>query len=440
MSEAVTVNDLEAWWLPFTPNRHFKRQPRLLLRAEGIYYWDRHGRRLIDGQSGLWCCNAGHNVPRIVEAIRQAAGELDYAPGFQWGHPRGFELANRLIEMAGAPFTHVFFTNSGSESVETALKIALAWHRLRGEGERIRLIGRERGYHGVNFGGMSVGGIAPNRLFGPGLPAVDHLRLPQGIPDNRFARGLPPHGGREFADDLERLVALHGGHTIAAVIIEPVPGSGGVYPPPVGYLERIREICDAHGILLIFDEVITGFGRLGAPFAKDWFKVTPDIITLAKGLTNGAVPMGAVLLREGIYETFMQGPEHVIELFHGYTYSAHPLAAAAGLATLETYEREDLFARAARLAPVFEEAVHALNDAPNVIDIRNLGLMAAVELAPRDGAPGLRGLEVMLAAHERGAMVRVTGDTLALAPPLVIEEAELMRLVAILGEAIRAVP
>ncbi len=432
-------NDLEAWWMPFTANRAFKKDPRIVVRAEGVHYYDAAGRAILDGQAGLWCCNAGHAVPEITAAIREAAAELDYAPGFQWGHSRAFRLASALTALAGPPFGHVFFTNSGSESVDTALKIALAWHRLRGEGGRFRLIGREKGYHGVNFGGMSVGGILPNRaLFGPGVAGVDHLRHTLGIPENRFARGLPPHGA-ELAEDLERLCALHDPSTIAAVIVEPVAGSAGVIPPPVGYLQRLREICDRHGILLIFDEVITGFGRLGAPFAKDVFGVVPDMITTAKALTNGAVPMGAVLVRDEIVEAFMQGDERAIELFHGYTYSGHPLAAAAGLATLAHYRERDLFARAARLAPVFEEAVHGLRDAPRVVDIRNCGLMAAIELEPRPGAPGARGHDAMIAAFRHGAMIRVTGDTIALSPPLTITEDQIARLVEIVEAALAAV-
>ena len=430
-------NDLQAFWMPFTANRQFKAAPRMLVAAEGMHYQTADGRRIIDGVSGLWCVNAGHNRPRIVEAIRAQAKEMDYAPPFQMGHPKAFELASRLAGLLPEGMNHVFFTNSGSESVETALKIARAWHAARGEAGRYRLIGREKGYHGVNFGGLSVGGIGANRkAFGPLLGGVDHLPHTLDIARNAFSRGLPPHGA-ELADDLERIIALHDASTIAAVIVEPMAGSAGVILPPRGYLERLREICDAHGILLIFDEVITGFGRLGAPFAAQRLEVTPDIITMAKGLTNGAVPMGAVGVRDEIHEAFMRGPEHMIELFHGYTYSGHPLAAAAGLATLETYEEEGLLTRAAELEPLWEEAIHALKGLPHVIDIRNFGLVGAIELQPREGEPTKRAFEAFLDAYEKGLLIRTTGDVIALSPPLIISEEEIGQIFDILSGVLR---
>jgi beta-alanine--pyruvate transaminase len=414
-----------AFWMPFTANRQFKRSPRLLVRAEGMYYWTPEGRQVLDAAAGMWCVNAGHGRPRIVEAIRRQAGEMDFAPTFQMGHPIAFDFAARLARVAPEGFSRVFFTNSGSESVDTALKIALAWQRARGEGHRFRLIGRERGYHGVNFGGMSVGGITPNRkVFGPGVAGVDHLRHTHDLSRNAFSRGQPAHGA-ELAEDLERLCALHDASTIAAVIVEPVAGSGGVLVPPQGYLERLREICSRHGILLIYDEVITGFGRLGKPFGSQRFGVLPDLFTAAKGLTNGSVPMGAVFVRDSIFETFMQGPEGGIELFHGYTYSGHPLACAAGIATLETYEEEGLLTRAASLEKHWEDAIHALRDARHVIDVRNCGLMGAIELEPRPGAPGARAYQTMVKAFEKGLLVRYTGDTLAFSPPLIIEKAQI---------------
>jgi beta-alanine--pyruvate transaminase len=420
--------DLEksAFWMPFTANRQFKRSPRLLARAEGMYYWTPEGRQVLDAAAGLWCVNAGHGRPKIVEAIRRQAGEMDFAPTFQMGHPIAFEFAERLARVAPSGFSRVFFTNSGSESVDTALKIALAWHRARGEGDRFRLIGRERGYHGVNFGGMSVGGITSNRkMFGPGVAGTDHLQHTHDLSRNAFSRGQPAHGA-ELAEELERLCALHDPSTIAAVIVEPVAGSGGVLVPPRGYLERLREICSKHGILLIFDEVITGFGRLGQPFGSQRFGVLPDLFTAAKGLTNGTVPMGAVFARDSIFETFMQGPEG-IELFHGYTYSGHPLACAAGIAALDTYEEEGLLTRAASLERYWEDAAHALRDARHVIDVRNCGLMGAIELEPRPGAPGARAYEALVKAFEAGLLVRYTGDTLAFSPPLIIEKPQIDR-------------
>jgi beta-alanine--pyruvate transaminase len=431
-------NDLDAFWMPFTDNRAFKARPRLLVSAKDMHYVTTDGRRLLDGTSGLWCVNAGHTRAPIVEAIRQAAGELDYAPSFQLSHPKAFAFAQRLASILPAGLDHVFFGNSGSEAVDSALKIALAYQRAIGQGSRTRLIGREKGYHGVGFGGISVGGLVKNRRAFPTLPGTDHLRHTHDLERNAFSRGQPAHGA-ERADDLERLIALNGAETIAAVIVEPVAGSAGVLPPPVGYLERLRALCTKHGILLIFDEVITGFGRLGAPFAAQVFGVTPDLMTTAKGLTNGAFPMGAVFASRAVHDALMVGPAGAIELFHGYTYSGHPAACAAGLATLEIYRRESLLTRAAELSPVFEAAVHALRDCANVIDIRNLGLMAAVELAPRADAPGARGYEAFVRTLKEGALVRFTGDTIALSPPLIISAEEIGRLTAILRRVLEQV-
>jgi beta-alanine--pyruvate transaminase len=427
-----------AFWMPFTANRQFKQAPRLLARAEGMHYWTPEGRQILDGTAGLWCVNAGHCRPRIVEAVKRQVETMDFAPTFQMGHPIAFEFAERLAQVAPPGYGRVFFTNSGSESADTALKIALAWHRARGEGQRFRLIGRERGYHGVNFGGMAVGGLTANKkMFGPGIAGVDHLRHTHDPSRNAFSRGQPAHGV-EFADELERLCALHDPSTIAAVIVEPVAGSAGVLVPPKGYLERLRELCTKHGILLIFDEVITGFGRLGAPFACQRFGVLPDIFTTAKGLTNGTVPMGAVFVRDSIYEAFMQGPEG-IELFHGYTYSGHPLACAAGIGTLETYEEEGLLTRAASLEPYWEAAAHALKGARHVVDIRNCGLIAAIELEPRAGAPGRRAYEAFVKAFESGVLIRVTGDIIALSPPLIIEKGQIDHLFQTVREVLEAV-
>ncbi len=430
-------NDLSAFWMPFTANRQFKKAPRMFVSADGMYYTTADGRKVLDGTAGLWCCNAGHNRPRITEAVQKQVTELDYAPAFQMGHPKAFELANALRDMAPEPFEHVFFTNSGSESVETALKIAIAYHRARGEGSRTRLIGRERGYHGVNFGGISVGGIVSNRKhFGTLLTGVDHLphtHLPE---KNAFTRGQPEHGA-ELADELEDIVALHGADTIAAVIVEPMAGSTGVLLPPKGYLERLREITKRHGILLIFDEVITGFGRLGSSFAAEHFNVMPDMITCAKGLTNGVIPMGAVLTTDAIHDAFMQGPEHMIELFHGYTYSGNPVASAAGLATLETYREEGLFENAASLAPYWEDAVHSLKGLPHVIDIRNMGLIGAIELEPIEGAPTKRAFQAFLDAYEKDLLIRTTGDIIALSPPLMISKGEIDELFGKLSEVLK---
>ncbi len=432
--------ELDAQWMPFTANRAFKRAPRLLVRAKDMYYTTADGQQILDGTAGLWCVNAGHCRAPIVEAIAASARELDYAPGFQLGHPAAFELANRLAELLPGDIDRVFFTGSGSESVDTSLKIALAYHQARGDSGRVRFVGRQRGYHGVGFGGISVGGIENNRraFAAQLLPGVDHIRHTHDLTRNAFSRGLPAHGA-EFADDLERVVAERGADSIAAVIVEPMAGSTGVLLPPVGYLERLRALCDSHGILLIFDEVITGFGRVGAPFASNVLGVTPDIITMAKGFTNGAVPMGAVGVRRGVYEAVMESSPSGIELFHGYTYSGHPLASAAGLATLDVYKSEGLFERAASLAPYWEDAVHALRSAPGVIDVRNWGLVAGIELEPRSGAPGKLGHDTFIRCFERGIMIRVTGDTIALSPPLIIEKAEIDELVGVLGEVLAEV-
>ncbi len=430
---------LDAYWMPFTANRQFKKAPRLLAQAEDMFYRTDDGRPVLDAVAGLWCVNAGHARPKIVQAIAAQAAEMDFAPPFQMAHPKAFELAERLVELTPAGLDKVFYTNSGSESVETALKIALAYHRARGEGARTRLIGRERGYHGVNFGGISVGGIVGNRkMFGTLLAGVDHIRHTHDPARNAYSIGQPAHGA-EFADDLERLVALHDASTIAAVIVEPVAGSTGVLVPPLGYLQRLREICDRHGILLIYDEVITGFGRTGQPFAAQTFGVTPDLMTVAKGLTNGCVPMGAVFVRDTVHDVFMNGPEHLIEFAHGYTYSAHPLACAAGLATLDTYADEGLLTRGAALQGYFADALHGLKGEPHVIDIRNLGLVGGIELAPRPGEPTKRAFDVFLDCYEQGVMIRTTGDTIALSPPLIIEKSHIDRIVETLATALRRV-
>ena len=427
---AKITTDLErsAFWMPFTANRQFKKSPRLLARAEGMYYYTPEGRKILDGTAGLWCVNAGHCRKKIVEAVQKGVATLDFAPPFQMAHPLAFEFADRLVPILPKGMTRVFFTNSGSESVETALKLALAYHRARGEGHRVRLIGREKGYHGVNFGGTAVGGIVGNRkIFGALVAGVDHLRHTHDPAKNAFTRGQPRHGA-ELAEDLERLCQLHDPSTIAAVIVEPVACSAGVYVPPQGYLQKLREICDRHGILLIFDEVIVAWGRLGRPFAAEFFGVMPDLITTAKGITNGTVPMGAVFMKEDLYQAFMTGPENSIEMPHGYTYSAHPLACAAGLGTLEVYEEEGLLTRVGELAQYWEDAAHSMKDCRHVTDIRNIGLIAAIELAARPGAPGARGLEAHIKAFETGVYVRVTGDILAFAPPLIIQKAEIDRL------------
>ena len=438
LTPAPAQGGLDAFWMPFTANRQFKANPRMLARAEGMNYWTADGREVLDAVAGLWCVNAGHGRREITEAVARQLQTMEFAPTFQMGHPSAFELANRLVEIAPPGMERVFFTNSGSEAVDTALKIALAYQRARGVATKTRLIGREKGYHGVGFGGISVGGIVNNRKFFSAsmIPGVDHMPHTYNLEHNAYSRGLPPWGAH-LANELERIIALHDASTIAAVIIEPISGSAGVILPPVGYLQKIREICTKHDILLIFDEVITGFGRIGSPFAAQQFEVTPDLMTTAKGLTNGAVPMGAVFAQRKIYDAFMQGPENAIELFHGYTYSAHPIACAAGLATLDIYQREGLLRRAASLAPRLENAVHSLKGLPNVIDIRNYGLIGAVELEPRAGKPTTRAYDVFLKCFERGVLVRAAGDVIAVSPPLIVEEKQIDRIFEVLGQALR---
>jgi beta-alanine--pyruvate transaminase len=429
--------DLEAYWMPFTGNRYFKQNPRMISRAEGMYCYTHEGQKLLDAVAGLWCCNAGHCHPKVVEAIKAQAETLDYAMAFQLGHPTVFELANKLTAMAPEGIDYAFFVNSGSEAVDTALKMALAYHRIRGEGTRTRMIGREKGYHGVGFGGISVGGISPNRkMFGAMLPGVDHLPHTHNIEHNAFSRGLPQWGAH-LADELENIVMLHDPSNVAAVIIEPIAGSAGVILPPEGYLKRVREICDKHGILLIFDEVICGFGRTGASFGAERFGVTPDLMTTAKGLTSGTVPMGAVLASKDIYDTFMTGPEGAIEFFHGYTYSGHPLAAAAGCATLDVYREEGLFERARGMEDKFADALHSLKGEPNVIDVRNFGLIGAVELEPLEGQPTARAMGIFRDCFDNGVIIRTTGDTLAFSPPLIIEEAQIDTVVETVRTALR---
>ncbi len=440
-SAAATVpNDLESYWMPFTPNRAFKRAPRLIARAKDMHYYTPEGRAVLDGTAGLWCTNAGHNRDPIVVAIQNQAAELDYSPAFQFAHPKSFELASRVAALAPGDLNRVFFCNSGSEAVDTALKIALAFHNVRGEGSRTRLIGRERGYHGVGFGGIAVGGIVPNRkFFGTLLAGVDHLPATYSRDHQAFSKG-EPEWGAHLADDLERIVALHDASTIAAVIVEPMAGSTGVLPAPKGYLARLRAICDRHGILLIFDEVITGFGRLGYSFAAERYGVVPDMITFAKGITSGSVPMGGVIARDSIYEAFMRGPEHVVELFHGYTYSAHPLACAAGIATLDLYRDEKLFERAKKLEPRFADAAMALKGLSGVLDIRTVGLTAGIDLASRPGAPGLRAYEAMdRSFYEEDLMLRIAGDTLVLTPPLIVSEAQIGEIFDKVARVIKAV-
>jgi len=429
-------NDLDSYWMPFTANRQFKAKPRLMASAEGMYYRSTDGRKILDGTAGLWCVNAGHGRREIADAVQRQVLTLDYAPAFQMGHPAIFEAASRIASLLPGDLTHVFFGNSGSEAVETALKIALAYHRARGDGARTRLVGRERGYHGVGFGGISVGGIAGNRKLYAGIPGVDHLPHTFNLARQAFSRGQPDWGA-ELADDLERIAALHDPSTIAAVIVEPMAGSTGVLVPPKGYLERLKAICDKHGFLLIFDEVITGFGRLGASFAAELFGIVPDMVCFAKGVTNGCVPMGGVAARKHIYDAFMQGPESAIEFAHGYTYSGHPLAAAAALATLDIYAKEDLFNRAKALAPYWEDAVHALKDLPNVIDLRNIGLVAGIELAPIPGKPGARAFDAYVKCFERGLLVRQTGDILALSPPLIVEKSQIDDMFGLLREVLK---
>ena len=431
-----TGSSLDSWWMPFTANRQFKAAPMLLARAEGMHYFTPEGRPVLDGASGLWCVNAGHGRREIVDAVSSAMTELDYAPPFKIGHPLAFKAAEALKAVLPPGFGNIFFVNSGSEAAETALKIARAYHVARGEPDRVWLIGRERAYHGVNFGGISVGGIPYVRAaFGPLLAEVDHLRHTHDPSRNAFSRGQPEHGA-EFADDLLQIIGERGAEKIAAVIVEPMAGSTGVLPPPKGYLERLREICSGHGILLIFDEVITGFGRLGASFAAERFDIKPDMIAMAKGMTNGAIPMGGVAVQSHVYDGLMQGPVETIELMHGYTYSGHPAASAALIATLEIYQRESLFQRARDIETYWQEAVHMLRQSPNVADVRNIGLVGAVELAPAEGRPGARGNDVYRRAFESGLLVRVTGDTIALSPPLIISEQQIDEIVEKLGKAI----
>src|SRR5437773_4095861 len=425
--------------MPFTANRQFKKAPRLFASAEGMHYTTVDGRKVIDGSAGLWCVNAGHGRRQIATAVERQLTNLDFAPSFNMGHPLAFDFAERLAEIAPKGLDRIFFTNSGSESVDTALKIALAYQRAIGQGTRPRLIGRERGYHGVGFGGMSVGGMVANRrAFATHLPGVDHIRHTHDLARNAFAKDQPDHGA-ELADDVERMVALHGADTIAAVIVEPVPGSTAVLPPPKGYLQRLRELCTKHGILLIFDEVITGFGRLGAPFAADYFGVTPDIMTTAKGVSNGVIPMGAVFVKKEIHDAFMTGPEHMIEFFHGYTYSGNPIACAAALGTLDTYKEEGLLTRGEELAPYWEDALHSLKGEPHVIDIRNIGLIGAIELAPIAGSPTKRAFSAFVKAFERGALIRTTGDIIALSPPLIITKGQINELIDHVRDVLRTI-
>lgn len=434
MNRPAAANDFSRFWMPFSANREFARDPRMIVAAKGMYYTSDDNRQILDATAGLWCVNAGHSDPLIVEAVQNQIATLDYAPHFNFSTPQALDLAGQVAALFPEGLDHVFFTNSGSESVDTALKIALHYHRVRGDGARTRLIGRERGYHGTGFGGISVGGIVNNRKhFGTLLTGVDHMRHTHDPARNAFSRGCPQHGA-ELADDLTRIAELHDPSTIAAVIVEPMAGSTGVLLPPVGYLKRLREICDRHGILLIFDEVITAYGRLGKASAAEYFDVKPDLITTAKGLTNGVIPMGAVIVDEKIYNSAMDNATAPIELFHGYTYSAHPMAVAAARATLETYRQNDMFNRVASLAPLWEEAVHSLKGRRHVIDLRNLGLVAGIELESRDGAPGARGFEAMKLAWEAGLMIRLTGDIIQLSPPFIIQEDEIHALFGKLGE------
>ena len=436
---SIDLPEMDAYWMPFTGNRYFKENPRVIHRAEGMYCWSHDGRKLLDMVAGLWCCNAGHCDPRIVKAIQDQAADLDYAMAFQLGHPKAFELASKLIDIAPDGIDHAFFVNSGSEAVETAMKMTLAYHRIRGQGERTRFIGRERGYHGVGFAGISVGGMSPNRkMFGSMLPGVDHLPHTHNLEHNAFSRGLP-NWGDHLADELENIIALHDPSTIAGVIMEPISGSAGVLLPPKGYLKKIREICTKHEIMLIFDEVICGFGRTGDAFAAKRFDVTPDIITVAKGLTSGTVPMGGVLTRGDIYDTFMTGPDSAIEFFHGYTYSGHPLAAAAGCATLDVYAEDDLFNRARSLEDMFADALHSLKDEPYVIDVRNFGLIGAVELTPIEGQPTARAMGIFRDCFDKGLIIRTTGDTVAFSPPLIVKETQIEETVETIRASLRAI-
>jgi beta-alanine--pyruvate transaminase len=442
MAQAATAvpNDLDAFWMPFTANRAFKARPRFVSGAKDMHYFTPDGRKLLDGSAGLWCTNAGHNRDSVVKAIQAQAGELDYAPAFQFSHPKAFELASRIAALAPGDLDQVFFCNSGSEAVDTALKVALAYHNVRGNASRVRLIGRERGYHGVGFGGIAVGGIVSNRKqFGALFAGVDHLTSTYNRAEQAFTIG-EPEWGAHLADDLDRLVALHDASTIAAVIVEPLAASTGVLPAPKGYLKRLREICDKHGILLIFDEVITAYGRMGYAFAAERYGVVPDMITFAKGITSGSVPMGGVLVRKGIYDAFMKGPEHVIELFHGYTYSAHPLACAAALATLDIYRDEGLFERARKLEPMWCEAAMSLKGLPNVLDIRAAGLTVGIDLASKPDAVGKRGLDALERGFfEQDFMFRAVGDTIAMSPPLIVSESQIGEMFDKLRTIIKAV-
>jgi beta-alanine--pyruvate transaminase len=440
MPDTSRVNT-DHFWMPFTANRAFKRTPRMLVAAAGMHYSTDDNRQILDGTSGLWCVNAGHAHPKIVAAIQQQAATMDFAPTFQMGHPKAFEAASALVSIAPEGLNRVFFCNDGSEGVDTALKIALAYHKVRGDAFKTRLIGRERGYHGVGFGGIAVGGIAGNRKhFGPALPDIDHLRHPLNIQKNAFTHGLPEHGA-EMADEFEqRVLALHDPATVAALIVEPVQGSTGVILPPKGYLQKLRAICDKYGILLIFDEVITGFGRLGTPFAADYFGVVPDMIVCAKGLTNAAVPMGAVIVRQDIHDTFMAAAaENAIEFYHGYTYSAHPLAAAAAVATIDVLKSEQLFDRAAAMAPYFEQAAHSLKGLPYVKDIRNLGLVCGIELESIPGQPTARAFDVFLKCFwEKGVLIRTTGDIIALSPPLIVDNVQVDQLFGAIADILKS--
>jgi beta-alanine--pyruvate transaminase len=436
MTSPTTTSN--AYWLPFTAQRQFRGQPLLIAEADGMHYTTTSGQRLLDATAGLWCVNAGHGQPRITQAITEAASRLDFVSSFRMSHPQAFELAERVVATAPSGLGHVFFTNSGSEAVDTALKIARGYHQARGDARRTKLVGRAKGYHGMGFGGLSVAGIGRHkRDFGPLLGDTAHLPLPY---DSRctFSRGLP-ECGVEYADALEQLILVHDAATIAAVIVEPVTGSGGVYPPPKGYLQRLRELCTKHGILLIFDEVITGFGRVGAPFAAQAYGVTPDLLTCAKGMTNGTVPMGAVLASSAIYDAFMQGAPEVIELFHGYTYSGHPLACAAALATLDVHAELGLAERTARIAHLWQDAAHGLREAPHVVDIRTAGLLGGIDLKPRPGAPGARGNECQLACQQAGVLIRNSGDTLVLSPPLVITETQVSQVFDTIRKALQGV-
>ena len=435
-----TMISLDEWWMPFTANRQFKSAPRLLARAEGMYYWTPDGRQVLDGTAGLWCVNAGHCRKPIVEAVQKQAATMDYGPPFSVGHPIAFEAATAVANLAPDGMKRVFFVNSGSEAADTAIKMALAYHRARGEPARRIIIGRERGYHGVNVGGTMAGGIPGNRkAYGPMIAGVDHIRATHDLARNAFSRGQPAHGA-EFADELERVIALHDASNVAALIVEPMAGSAGVLIPPQGYLEKLRAICDKHGILLIFDEVITGFGRLGAPFAAHRFNIKPDILTCAKAINNAAVPLGAVIARNEIHDAIVNGaPDGAVEFLHGYTYSGHPLACAAVIATQKLFAEEKLFNRARELEPFWEQALHSLKGARHIIDIRNLGLVGGIELEPKSGAAGRRAFEAHVKCFEAGVLVRFTGDIIAVSPPLIIEKEQIMHIVETIRAALQGI-